>query len=207
MIPRIQPKPPPDDLELARRIARGDSSAFEPVMRRHNQMLYRLARSILKDDAEAEDAVQEAYLSAFRHCASFRADSALSTWLARIVINEALGRLPQKTRFEGVARRLPLGRAIERRGCDVVRWLIGNDRSAGSRSDAPNCASCSNAGSTTSRAIPHRVQACARCRAVGGRDGPPGHSGRDRALAGFRGALLRESGARNRRRNDQRVRL
>jgi len=98
MIPQPSPNPPPDDVELARRIAQGDTSAFEPVMRRHNQMLYRLARSILKDDAEAEDAVQEAYLSAFRHFATFRGDSALSTWLARIVVNESYARLRKRKR-------------------------------------------------------------------------------------------------------------
>lgn len=98
MIPRASATPPPDDAELARRLTQGDHSAFEPLMRRHNQMLYRLARSILKDDAEAEDAVQEAYLSAFRHFDGFRGDSALSTWLASIVVNEAYGRLRKQKR-------------------------------------------------------------------------------------------------------------
>ncbi|TMH51913.1 MAG: RNA polymerase subunit sigma, partial [Betaproteobacteria bacterium] len=55
---------PPDDAELARRIGQRDERAFETLMRAHNRLLYRLARSILKDDAEAEDAVQEAYLAA-----------------------------------------------------------------------------------------------------------------------------------------------
>jgi RNA polymerase sigma-70 factor (ECF subfamily) len=91
-------RPAPDDAELARRIARGDRGAFEPLMRRHNRLLYRLARSILRDDAEAEDAVQEAYVSAFRHFDTFRGDSALSTWLARIVVNEAYGRVRKRKR-------------------------------------------------------------------------------------------------------------
>ena len=98
MIPQRSPIPPPDETELARRIAQRDKSALEPLMRRHNQMLYRLARSILKNDAEAEDAVQEAYVSAFRHFDRFRGDSALSTWLARIVVNEAYGRLRKQKR-------------------------------------------------------------------------------------------------------------
>jgi len=84
---------PPDDAELARRIGERDERAFEAVMRAYNRMLYRLARSILKDDAEAEDAVQEAYLAAYRNIAGFRGGARLSTWLARIVINEAYGRL------------------------------------------------------------------------------------------------------------------
>jgi RNA polymerase sigma-70 factor (ECF subfamily) len=92
---------PLDDAELARRIGARDERAFETVMRAHNSMLYRLARSILRDDADAEDAVQDAYLSAYRNIASFRGGAKLSTWLARIVINEAYGRL-RKQKQRGV---------------------------------------------------------------------------------------------------------
>jgi RNA polymerase sigma-70 factor (ECF subfamily) len=67
-------------------------------MRRHNQMLYRTARSILKDDAEAEDAVQEAYLLAYRAIGDFRGDAKLSTWLVRIVANEAIARFRKRRR-------------------------------------------------------------------------------------------------------------
>jgi RNA polymerase sigma-70 factor (ECF subfamily) len=81
------------DTDLVERAANGDESAFEGIMRRHNRLLFRTARSILKSDAEAEDALQDAYLRAWRALATFRADSKLSTWLVRIVINEALGRL------------------------------------------------------------------------------------------------------------------
>jgi RNA polymerase sigma-70 factor (ECF subfamily) len=79
--------------ELVARAAEGDGAAFEVLMRRHNQLLFRTARSILRDDAEAEDALQDAYLRAWRALGSFRAESRLSTWLVRIVTNEALGRL------------------------------------------------------------------------------------------------------------------
>jgi RNA polymerase sigma factor (sigma-70 family) len=88
----------PDDVELARRIGQRDERAFELLMRRHNQMLYRIARSILRDDAEAEDAVQESYLAAFRNIDAFRGASRLSTWLARVVINESYGRLRKRKR-------------------------------------------------------------------------------------------------------------
>ena len=81
-----------DDVALARRVAAGDLNAFEQIMRRHNRMLYRAARSILRDDAEAEDCVQSAYLLAFQSIGAFAGRAKLSTWLARIVINEALGR-------------------------------------------------------------------------------------------------------------------
>jgi RNA polymerase sigma-70 factor, ECF subfamily len=86
------------DLELAQRIASGDKTAFELLMRRNNQMLYRTARSILKDEAEAEDSVQDAYLLAYRGMSSFRGDAKLSTWLVRIVVNEAIARTRKRSR-------------------------------------------------------------------------------------------------------------
>ncbi len=67
-------------------------------MRRHNQMLYRTARSILKEDAEAEDAVQEAWLLAYRAMGKYRGDAKLSTWLVRIVVNEAIARVRKRGR-------------------------------------------------------------------------------------------------------------
>jgi len=93
---------PEEDLDLARRIGARDERAFEAVMRAHNRMLFRLARSILRDDAEAEDALQEAYLAAYRGIGSFRGGAKLSTWLARIVINEAYARLRKRPRAASV---------------------------------------------------------------------------------------------------------
>lgn len=90
------PKVDTPDTELAARAADGDDVAFECIMRRHNRLLFRTARSILKSDAEAEDALQESYLRAWRALGSFRSDARLSTWLVRIVINEALGRLRRR---------------------------------------------------------------------------------------------------------------
>jgi RNA polymerase sigma-70 factor (ECF subfamily) len=81
------------DSDLAARAATGDARAFEAIMRRHNRMLFRTARSILKSDPEAEDALQDAYLRAWRAIDGFRSEAKLSTWLVRIVINESLGRL------------------------------------------------------------------------------------------------------------------
>ena len=92
------------DAELASRIALGDTRAFELIMRRNNRLLYRTARSILRDDAEAEDCLQEAYLQVFRSIAGFRAEAKLSTWLTRIVINQALAKLRRdKTRDASVS--------------------------------------------------------------------------------------------------------
>ena len=92
------------DAEIARRIAAGDQHALQLLMRRHNQTLYRTARGILKDDAEAEDAVQEGYLSAYRAMGSFRDEARLSTWLVRIVANEALARLRKRKRSAEIVR-------------------------------------------------------------------------------------------------------
>lgn len=91
-----------DDQTLVRLAMAQDAAALRTIMTRHNQRLYRLARSILVDDNEAEDALQEAYLSAFTHLAGFRADAALATWLSRIVINESIARLRKKRRFPTV---------------------------------------------------------------------------------------------------------
>jgi RNA polymerase sigma-70 factor, ECF subfamily len=87
-----------DDAALVDRIARADHAAFEVLMRRHNSRLFRVARAILKDEAEAEDALQEAYLEAYRHSAAFRGEAQVATWLTRIVINQALMRLRRRRR-------------------------------------------------------------------------------------------------------------
>ena len=87
-----------DDHDLASRIARHDATAFEAMMRQHNGRLFRVARSILRDDHEAEDALQDAYLDAYRHIADFRGGAQLGTWLTRIVINHALMRLRKQKR-------------------------------------------------------------------------------------------------------------
>lgn len=80
------------DIELVGSILAGNKPALEELVRRHQRTLLRTARAILRDDAEAEDAVQEAYLQAYRALATFRGESKLSTWLVRITVNEALRR-------------------------------------------------------------------------------------------------------------------
>jgi RNA polymerase sigma-70 factor (ECF subfamily) len=86
------------DFELVHGVAANDHAAFERLMRRYNSRLFRIARAILKDDAEAEDAVQDAYLEAFRHIGEFRGQSQVATWLTRIAINQALMRLRRHKR-------------------------------------------------------------------------------------------------------------
>jgi len=104
------PKMPPvsgtvasdDERALVRRVLAGDRAQFECLMRRYNRRLYRLARATLRDDAEAEDALQEAYLSAYRSMSQFRGDATLATWLSRLVLNECLGRLRRGARRQKV---------------------------------------------------------------------------------------------------------
>lgn len=86
------------DVTLAARISGGDKQAFAALMQQFNGTLYRVARSILKDDAQAEDAVQNAYLHAYCAMREFRGRSALSTWMIRIVTNEALSQLRRSRR-------------------------------------------------------------------------------------------------------------
>lgn len=90
-----------DDPTLVLQVQRGNPAAFEALMRRYNRRLYRTARAILKDDAAAEDALQEGYMAAYRHIGDFRGEAQLGTWLTRIVVNQALQAL-RKTRREQV---------------------------------------------------------------------------------------------------------
>jgi RNA polymerase sigma-70 factor, ECF subfamily len=92
-----------DDTELVQRALARDGKAFRTIMQTYNQRLYRIARSILRNDSEAEDIVQESYVRAFTHLASFRGESSLATWLSRITINEALGRLRRQRPMVDVA--------------------------------------------------------------------------------------------------------
>lgn len=85
------------DAELARRASQKDGAAFEAIMRRHNQLLFRTARGIVRSDGEAEDVAQEAWMQAWRTLSGFRSESKLSTWLVRITVNESLGLLRRKS--------------------------------------------------------------------------------------------------------------
>jgi len=84
------------DAELLAGMRAGNPAAFAALMQSNNQRLYRLARGFLRDDLEAEEAVHDGYVRAFTHLDGFRGGSSLATWLARIVSNEALGRLRRR---------------------------------------------------------------------------------------------------------------
>lgn len=87
------------DIALVHRALARDPDAVRAIIKTHNQRLYRIARGVVRNDAEAEDVVQEAYMRAFSSLAAFRGEASLSTWLSRIVINEALGRLRKRRRI------------------------------------------------------------------------------------------------------------
>jgi RNA polymerase sigma-70 factor (ECF subfamily) len=111
-----------DEADLIARARRKDGAAIAQIIRQQNQRLYRIARSILRDDAEAEDALQEAYIRAFTSLDSFRGDSRLGTWLARIVMNEALGRLRRRKPtldFDQFAK-------AQKPGAEIIRFPAAN---------------------------------------------------------------------------------
>ena len=93
-----------EDVQLAQLLGARDANAVRVVTTRNNQRLFRTAWSILKHRAEAEDAVQSAYLKAFAAIERFEGRSSLSTWLTRIVMNEALGRQRSAKRRRGAGR-------------------------------------------------------------------------------------------------------
>ena len=112
----------PTDTELVRRVIARDEAAVRAIMQANNRRLYRLARGILRNDGEAEDVVQETYVRAFTHLKQFRGDSSLSTWLSRIAMNEALGRL--RRRRPGVnIESLPQG-ALE---AQIIQFPLASD--------------------------------------------------------------------------------
>lgn len=92
------------DDALVRQARAHDVTAFELLMRRHNQRVYRVVRSVLQDQAEIEDVVQQAYLQAFSHLDQFAGAAEWSTWVSRIAMNEALARLRQRGRFVSMDR-------------------------------------------------------------------------------------------------------
>ncbi len=90
---------PASDEAVVREVCAGEVARFEILMRRHNQRLFRTARAILRDDAEAEDVVQQAYLAAYAKLDQFRGDARFSTWLTRIAVHEALRRMRKHGRL------------------------------------------------------------------------------------------------------------
>lgn len=90
------------DEEVVARVLDGETALFEIIMRRYNQRLYRVAHSILRDDAEAQDVMQDAYVRAYQHLDQFAGRAKFSTWLTRIAVHEALARAHRRSRVQGL---------------------------------------------------------------------------------------------------------
>jgi RNA polymerase sigma-70 factor, ECF subfamily len=91
------------DAEVVDRVRAGETALFEILMRRHNQRVYRVARAVVKDETEAEDVMQQAYINAFTHLGQFEQRSQFSTWLTRITVYEALARRRKRKNEEPLA--------------------------------------------------------------------------------------------------------
>jgi RNA polymerase sigma-70 factor (ECF subfamily) len=127
----------PDDV-LIQQVLTGDTAGFELLMRRYNERVYRAARSIVRDEAEAEDVMQQAYVNAFTHLRQFNGSARFSTWLTRIAINEALARVRRQGRYEAFDEELsnvepfmfrtptenPERQAFSRELAGLLEWAI-----------------------------------------------------------------------------------
>lgn len=87
------------DEQIVEKVVAGQTALFEVLMRRHNERLYRAARAIVKDESEAEDVMQQAYVNAYSHLRQFDRRSQFSTWLTRIAMHEALARVRRRGRY------------------------------------------------------------------------------------------------------------
>jgi len=101
------------DSEIVQRVRNGEHALFEILMRRHNQRVYRAARAVVKDEAEVEDVMQQAYINAFTHLHQFENRSEFSTWLTRIALNEAFARRQKMQRLESLSVPAGDGASIE----------------------------------------------------------------------------------------------
>jgi RNA polymerase sigma-70 factor (ECF subfamily) len=97
-----RPQATPTDEEIVARVCAGEQELFELLMRRHNERVYRTARAILRNDGEAEDVMQDAYVRAYEHLHEFEGRARFSTWLTRIAVHEALARVRRGKRFDSL---------------------------------------------------------------------------------------------------------
>lgn len=108
------------DEEVVQRVLGGETALYEVVMRRYNQRLYRVAMSILRNDGEAEDVIQDAYVRAYTHLHQFEGRARFSTWLTRIAVHEALGRLRSRARLDSIE-------GMEDREGKSMEWLKSSE--------------------------------------------------------------------------------
>jgi RNA polymerase sigma-70 factor (ECF subfamily) len=124
------------DADLVALVRQGSGAAFAAIMQRYNGSLYRVARGVVRDDAEAEDVLQEAYLRAYGALGEFRGEASLRTWLTRIVLNEALGRLRRRRPTEELEA---IDRAVQSGDSRVIMFpgvnTPGDPESAAARAE------------------------------------------------------------------------
>lgn len=110
------------DEQVVTRVLAGETALYELLMRRHNQRLYRVARAILRDDAEAEDVMQDAYVRAYQNLASFEGRAKFATWLTRIAVHEALARVRKRSRLQSLD-------SSEASNGDLMKFATSSERS------------------------------------------------------------------------------
>ena len=137
------------DGELAALARRGEAAAFREIMRRNNRHLFRAARGVLRDDLEAEDVVQEAYVRAFKGLAGFRGEASLSTWLTRIALNEALGRLRRRRTTVDLAA---IEVAQQRGGACILMFPTAQPADLAPHSTSGSAILCTRPSPSTARA-------------------------------------------------------
>ena len=118
------------DEQVVVQVLSGHTAMFEVLMRRHNERLYRAARAILRDDSEAEDVMQQAYVNAYSHLGQFDGRARFSTWLTRIAIHEALGRARRRGRYTTMDPETPSGRAVTSTGPDPEHLAFSHELGA-----------------------------------------------------------------------------
>lgn len=102
------------DAQLVQRVVSGELSAFEALMRRHNRVVFRTVRSVIRSDAEAEDVAQDAWIAAYRHVAQFEGRASFATWVTKIAIRLALLRMRQRAKLESLDEEIgPLSMAVD----------------------------------------------------------------------------------------------
>ncbi len=127
------------DAELVPLARVGDEPAIRAIIQRHNRRLFRTARAIIRNDAEAEDVVQAAYIKAFTNLAAFRGDAQFSTWLTRIALNEALGRVRRQKNTTGLEE-IDMQNEVGRRRIAISVLPVG-DRSGNRTRQEPGATS------------------------------------------------------------------
>ena len=144
------------DEDIVSRVLQGQTALFEVLMRRHNQRIYRAARAIIRDDKEAEDVMQQAYVNAYAHLRQFDGRAKFSTWLTTIAVHEALARARKFGRYQ------PLDMKQETWGTSCLRALRRIRNTWPSRESSVRCW---RRASTLSRMVVARCSCCAKSKA------------------------------------------